>query len=174
MDRNIKPGRLAAMAVVLLLFVGGYLLNLYKLQIVEGAAYYEMSQNNIVSTRTVTAARGNILDRYGRVLVSNRSCNNLTINSTELFQDDLDSNAVILQLCNTLTACGDTWIDELPITMEAPFEYVDNMTDVQRMTPTFRMTPPPWSSWPFSAAATKLTTTTTPPRCASSPGCATR
>ncbi len=133
MDRNIKPGRLAAMAVVLLLFVGGYLLNLYKLQIVEGAAYYEMSQNNIVSTRTVTAARGNILDRYGRVLVSNRSCNNLTINSTELFQDDLDSNAVILQLCNTLTACGDTWIDELPITMEAPFEYVDNMTDVQRI-----------------------------------------
>lgn len=131
MDKRIRPGRLAVFALILLAFLIIYFTNLYKLQIVEGAAYYEMSQNNLVSDQTIPAARGNILDRYGRVLVANRSCNNLTINSTELFNQD-DPNAIILELCNTLAACGDEYIDDLPISMEPPFVFNEDMTTSQR------------------------------------------
>lgn len=131
MDKRIRPGRLAAMALILLAFLVIYLLNLYKLQIVEGAAYYEMSQNNLVSDQAIPAARGSILDRYGRVLVANRSCNNLTINSTELFNQE-DPNAIILEMCNTLAACGDQYIDDLPISLEPPFEFDEDMTASQR------------------------------------------
>jgi penicillin-binding protein 2 len=131
MNRLIKSSRLVAMLCMLILLVSGYFVALYKLQIVEGAAYYEQSQNNIVSTHTVTAARGNILDRYGRVLVSNRTCNNLTFNTDELFEQE-DPNSIILQLVETVTSFGDTYTDELPITKVPPFEYVDNMTDLQR------------------------------------------
>jgi len=84
--------------------------------------------------RFVIAARGNIMDRYGRLLVSNRNCNNLLIDTDELFEfgDKAYSNAAILRMCSIVTENGDTYTDELPITRTAPFEYVDNMTALQR------------------------------------------
>ncbi len=105
---------------------------LYKLQIIEGAAYYEESQENQSSLQTVTASRGNILDRYGRVLVSNRECYNLKISDTRLFSDEVeDPNSVILEMVNLIEASGETYTDDLPITQEPPFEYTD-MTELQR------------------------------------------
>ena len=102
MDKLVKPSRLLALALLLAALIGIYVVSLYKLQIVEGAAYSEASRNSVVSTRVVPAARGNIMDRYGRVLVSNRTCNNLLINSDELFALDDDdtwdkANAAILE-----------------------------------------------------------------------------
>ncbi len=131
MEKHIRPGRLLVLILILIAFVVAYGVNLYKLQIVEGSAYYEMSQNSVVSTQAVTAARGNILDRYGRTLVTNRSCNNLSINSAELFSLD-DPNGTILQICQILDDCEEEHNDDLPITMTAPFSYVDDMTDEQK------------------------------------------
>jgi len=42
-----------------------------------------------------------------------------------------DPNAVILQMINLVEAAGETYTDDLPITLEPPFEYT-NMTDIQR------------------------------------------
>ena len=133
MEQLIKPARLAFMALFIAVLVVIYLVALYKLQIVEGAAYYEESLNNRPSTETVAAARGSILDRYGRVLVTNRNCNNLLINVQELLYDrtDAEANEIILTVCNMIEEYGDEYIDELPITREAPFEFT-SMTAVQR------------------------------------------
>jgi len=137
MEKLVKPIRLAIMGIVMLLLVCICLITLYKLQIVEGKAYYEESLNNNVSTKTVTAARGNLMDRYGRILVENRVCNNLIIDTTELFQDDdpyyVEANANILRLVNTVLEYGDTYTDTLPITKTPPFEYTE-MTAIQRAT----------------------------------------
>lgn len=133
MEQLIKPARLVFMALFIAVLVVIYLVALYKLQIVEGAAYYEESLNNRPSTETVAAARGSILDRYGRVLVTNRTCNNLLIDVQELLYDrtDAESNEIILEVCNMIREYGDEYIDELPITKQAPFEYTA-MTAVQR------------------------------------------
>ena len=130
MQKLVNPVRLVVLAVVFALLMGIYLVALYKLQIIDGAAYYAESENSVVTEKRVPAARGNILDRYGRVLVSNSSCNNLSINVTELF-DQEDPNAVILELCQAVERFGDTYIDTLPITPAPPFQYTD-MTDLQR------------------------------------------
>ncbi|MCD8087659.1 MAG: penicillin-binding protein [Oscillospiraceae bacterium] len=130
MRRLISPGRLAVLGIIIAALLALYITTLYRLQIVEGAEYYEQSTNSIVSTETVVAARGNILDRYGRLLVSNRNCNNLLINTTTLFEED-DPNAMILKMCSIVTENGDTYTDDLPITTTAPFEYVENMTSLQ-------------------------------------------
>ena len=71
MNKPIKPLRVVIFFTALAIVVGVYIVALYRLQIVQGAAYYEASRNNIETKKTVTAARGNIMDRYGRVLVSN-------------------------------------------------------------------------------------------------------
>lgn len=131
MDKTIKPWRIAATIILVLSLAVVYVVNLYRLQIVEGADYYAQSQNSIVSTNTVVAARGNILDRYGRVLVSNKVCNNIYINADELFEQP-DPNAIILELIQAVKDSGNTYIDTLPITAVAPFEYIPNMTDLQK------------------------------------------
>ena len=136
MEKIIKPARLALIISFILLLVVIYVIALYKLQIVEGKAYYEESMNNIVSEEVVPAARGSLLDRYGRVLVENRVCNNLVLDIKELFPDDkaetiARANATILQLCRAVEAHGDSYTDTMPITKAPPFEYTE-MTDIQR------------------------------------------
>ncbi len=130
MDKIIKPARLAVITVLLVLLFTVTMVSLYRVQIVDGAAHAEQAKNSIVNNSVVPAARGNILDRYGRVLVSNRTCNNLIFNTEELFEQE-DPNAIILELAQTVVDCGNTYIDTLPITKEAPFEYIANMTDIQ-------------------------------------------
>ena len=133
MKKLVSTGRLFAFGLLVVALLALCVGTLYKLQIIEGAAYYEESQNKRPSEQTVTAARGNILDRYGRVLVSNRECYNLKISDKRLFSDEVeDPNAVILQMINMVEAAGDKYTDDLPITKEPPFEYT-NMTDIQRM-----------------------------------------
>ena len=129
--RLIKPGRLVAMALILLILLTVYLVFLYKLQIIKGEEYYNRSNEITTTTRTVTAARGNILDRYGRVLVSNKECYNLQIDTDKLFANE-DPNAVILELVKMVQSFGDSYTDDLPISMEPPFEYDENMTAIQR------------------------------------------
>ena len=129
--RLIKPARLVAMALILLLLLTVYLVFLYRLQIIEGEAYYNRSNEITQTTRPVTAARGNILDRYGRVLVSNKECYNLQIDTDKLFANE-DPNAVILELVKMVQGFGDSYTDDLPISTEPPFEYNENMTAIQR------------------------------------------
>lgn len=132
MKKLVSSGRLFAFGVLVAALIALCVVTLYKLQIIEGAAYYEESQNSQFSNQTVTAARGNILDRYGRVLVSNRECYNLKLSDTRLFSDEVeDPNAVILEMINMVEAAGETYIDDLPITKEPPFEYTE-MTALQR------------------------------------------
>ena len=130
MQKLVKPARLAALVVFAVIAIAIYFVELYKLQIIEGAEYYRQSENSIVTTKVVPAARGNILDRYGRTLVSNSACNNLSIDVTELFEQE-DPNAIILELCHAVIRFGDTYTDTLPITMAPPFEFTD-MTGLQK------------------------------------------
>ena len=130
---TINKDRLIILAAVFAILLVVYFVFLYKLQIIEGEAYYEESRNQQVTTSTVVAARGNILDRYGRVIVSNKSSYDLTINESELFpsDDSVDSNATILKLVKLIREYGEDYIDELPITTEPPFEYTD-MSDTDK------------------------------------------
>jgi len=130
-SRLIKPGRLAALALIAALLLSVYMYFLYQLMIVRGEEYYNRANELSVTKRTVTAARGNILDRYGRVLVSNAECYNLKIDTDKLFAND-DPNAVILELVQMVRSYGDEYTDDLPITFEPPFEYDENMTAIQR------------------------------------------
>ena len=130
-NRLVKPGRVAGLVVLILLLLTVYLVELYKLQIIEGEANYNRSSELTNSERVVTAARGNIYDRYGRTLVSNEETYNLKIDTDKLFAND-DPNSVILELVHMVQGYGDEYTDDLPITMPPPFEYDPDMTAIQR------------------------------------------
>ena len=130
MKKLIPTSRLVGGAVVVILLLILYFGVLFKLQIIEGVKYSEESANNIVTTETVAAVRGNIVDRYGRPLVSSRECHNIVLNTEELF-DQEDYNADILRLIETVEAYGQSYNDDLPITMSSPFEFTE-MTAIQK------------------------------------------
>lgn len=130
MKKLISTPRLIGGGIVIALLVILYCAVLFQLQIVDGASYNDESANNIATVETVAASRGNILDRYGRLLVSSKTCYNIVINTDELFEQE-DPNAVILELIDTVESFGETYTDDLPITRQSPFAFTE-MSDIQR------------------------------------------
>ena len=129
-NKFIKSDRLVILSILLLIMLSVYFIFLYKLQIIEGDAYSERSANSLASLQTVEAARGSIMDRYGRSLVTNSQSYNIVLNETELFNQD-DPNRAILNLVNFVRVRGESYIDELPITTAPPFTYTE-MTNGQK------------------------------------------
>ena len=155
MNKTIKPARVGAMVGIFILIMGIYLYFLYDLQIVQGDEYYQQSEMITQTKRVVTAARGNVLDRYGRVLVSNKECYDLRIDNSKLFAND-DPNAVILELVRMVESYGDSYADDLPITMTPPFEYKEDMTDIQRTMLRAYLADPGRKSLPAEPSAVEL------------------
>ena len=85
MRKLLSTPRLVILIMTFVVFMSIYVAALYKLQIIEGAKYYAKSQNSITTEKVVPAARGNLLDRYGRVLVNGQ---NFTEYSTILINDE--------------------------------------------------------------------------------------
>lgn len=108
----------AVLAALLVVFTGV----LYYLQIVRGEEYRAASTVRNVNVETVEAARGEILDRYGRTLVSNRATYEIVL-STSRMGEEAERNAILLELIEICREDGLTWTDTLPISQQAPFTY---------------------------------------------------
>ena len=108
----------AALAVLLAVFAGV----LYYLQIVRGEEYRAASTVRNVNVETVEAARGELLDRYGRTLVSNRATYEIVLETSRMGKEP-ERNAILLELIAICRENGLTWADTLPISQEAPFTY---------------------------------------------------
>ena len=119
-------GMLLLLAVILF----GLGSSLYDAQMIHGAEYLARSQNSIAETQTVEAARGDILDRYGRVLVSNRVTYQVALNTDAM---EKNRNDILLALIRIARDAGVEWEDTLPITAQPPFRYT---TDTPFQDPT--------------------------------------
>ena len=109
MDPKQFRRRALAVAVLLALMVAGMGATLYDLQINNGADYYEQSQRRVAETQTVESARGQILDRNGQVLVSNRVVYQVTLDTSrmgsaskrnQILLELLDKNQLYVNLCD--------------------------------------------------------------------------
>ena len=112
---------LMLLAVILSLF--GWVL--FDLQVVNGSYYLEQSTRKIANMETVQAARGEILDCCGRVLVSNRVAYQVTLD-TKLMGDIQGRNQTVLSLLEVCRQGGVEWSDSLPVTEQAPFSYTES------------------------------------------------
>ena len=130
-NRLIDKRRIIALFALMILLLAVYLSFLYQLQIIDGEIYYNRSKEITDAKLTVTASRGNILDRYGRILIGNKECYNLKINTDKLFSNNDDPNGTILELIDMVQQYGDVYTDDLPITSSPPFEYDPAMTAIQ-------------------------------------------
>ena len=114
--------RTLAVAAVLVVLLAVFLGVLYNLQVVNVDDYRAQSVVRIANRETVEAARGEILDRYGRVLVTNRATYQITLD-TRAMGNESERNPNLLELINICRDNGLEWADSLPISDTAPFTY---------------------------------------------------
>ena len=104
---------------------------LFNLQIIETKGDTDNTEVFTTLTR-VKAARGDILDRNGNILIGNRASYDLVFNHYVITSAD-GTNNHLLRLVNKCRELGIDYIDHFPVTEERPFEYtIDNYTTAWR------------------------------------------
>lgn len=109
-------------------FIGIVLIiQLFNLQIIHGAEYREESNTRLTRESVLEAARGDILDRSGNVLVTSSQKFNL-----ELYKTKIDTNTLndtIIKIINVLEKYNVNYTDPFPIRI-SPFEFTISKENV--------------------------------------------
>ncbi len=99
------------------------LIQLFNLQIVHGEEYRETSNTRLTREAKLKAARGDITDSTGNKLVTTKIGFSLELYKTKI--DNKTLNQTILKLVELLEKNKDTYVDNLPITVE-PYEFTNS------------------------------------------------
>ena len=99
------------------------IIKILYMNIIKYDYYTSLADNKTYKEVTIKAARGEIRDRYGRLLAGNEnqftvqvSINELTKNDTK--EDKSQGNNISLKLINLLEKNKEKYIDEFPIVIE--------------------------------------------------------
>ena len=111
--------------LLLLIFcgiLGIFVFNLYNKQVYETDGKIADNSTTYTTWTYVKAARGDILDRNGNVLVGNRASYNLVINHYVLASSNSPNEDIykLMMLCKEM---GIEYTDRFPVTKERPFTY---------------------------------------------------
>ncbi len=118
---RISRFRSRVLLVIFLVIVGLLALKLYDLQIVETGGVTDNTTTFTTLTR-VKAARGDILDCNGNVLVSNRASYDLILNHYVALSTD-GTNENLYRLIKVCEEQGIEYNEHFPVSLERPFTY---------------------------------------------------
>ncbi len=122
---RITRRRIGLVLLAFVVILGLFSTTLYDLQIIQTGGQADNTSTFTTLTR-VKAARGNILDRNGNVLVSNRASFDLTLNHYVLISAN-GTNEYLYKLIKRCEALGIQYTEHFPISKERPFVYtLDN------------------------------------------------
>ncbi|MEF9865955.1 MAG: peptidase, partial [Oscillospiraceae bacterium] len=131
MDKTLVR-RITLLIAALVLVLGTFCMRLVDFQLIKGDEHLAKAVNTRKYEFDVTAARGEIVDKYGRAIATNRAGFNIVLNYLMMPQEKL--NDTLLELVDILSANGETWNDKTPITKTAPYEFtgVDEETGISK------------------------------------------
>lgn len=98
-------------------------IQLMKIQIVNGDYYASQNESYREANQSISAARGQIADASGNVIVSNESVFKVILQRAFLAYGS--ENDVIASTVGILERCGEEWTDNIPLTKEAPFAFTN-------------------------------------------------
>ncbi|HEX3026599.1 MAG TPA: penicillin-binding transpeptidase domain-containing protein [Clostridia bacterium] len=133
---KLSGRRIVAMALLVIFILTGFSVRLARYQIVEGADYREQSQKVTIQSSEIEAPRGEILDRYGRVLASNKVGYSIYLQKAFFpsTKQPVKQNNVINSICKILSQKGESWNDSLPISKTAPYCFnAKNTSDLKKL-----------------------------------------
>ncbi len=98
-----------------------FIYRLLQLQIVQGEEFKEQSEQRLLRSVSVKPPRGEILDRYGRPLVTNRMGFSVQVHKTHISNERF--NEVLLKLLDIIEKNETAYVDRLPISQSPPFAF---------------------------------------------------
>ena len=113
--------RAIALLMIIVTILTLYSFRLFKLQIIDTDGKTDNTDVFVTQTR-VKAARGDILDRNGNILVGNRASYDLVFNHYVITSSD-NTNESLMKLIQKTRELGITYLDHFPVTKDRPFEY---------------------------------------------------
>ena len=128
--------RFIIIMVLRAIFIVVFFMRLFSLQIVNGDEYRETSYKSLVKTMPLKAKRGDILDRYGRVIVTGTLTYNLEILKYNKMEDEL--NDTLYKLILLMEKENQSYVDTLPVS-EAPYEYTKNEDEIKAYLRQFKL-----------------------------------
>ena len=120
MERKIRF-RVSLLFVFVAVLVGLFVLRIYKLQAAQTEETIQLANSLTFQTR-VDAARGQILDRNGTVLVTNRASYDLVMINFVFFNGP-NPNESLIELLDTCRELDIEVQHHLPVTETRPYEY---------------------------------------------------
>ena len=117
--------RIWVMVACAVMVMAVFVLQLINFQLVNGEYYLQQAENTQVYNFEVSAARGDIVDRYGRSIATNRTGYKVEL-SKGMMTGDL--NETLKELVEILQRNGESWNDTLPLTTTQPFAYTVDQT----------------------------------------------
>ena len=120
MERVTKV-RATLITLILVALLGFFAFKLYDLQIIQTGGKMD-NQATFTTWTRVKAARGDILDKNGNLLVSNRASYDLIINHYVLLTAD-GTNDNLLRLVKRSQEAGIEYKEHFPVSQERPFTY---------------------------------------------------
>ncbi len=125
-ERKQFSRRTVVLSILLVAVMLIYSFSLLNYQIINAADYSNQARGAYSRTAVIKAARGEILDRYGRQFAVNRNGYDIVFNSAYLDRSQL--NNIISRLMEVMNEFGEKWNDDLPLTYEEPFDFTDEGT----------------------------------------------
>ena len=123
-----RNSRTAVIVAVISLILAVYGVRLFAIQITDSENYRSLIDAAYVRTVSVPSTRGEIYDRNGVKLVSNRTSYNVIFDKAYI--DNSKLNEVILNMTSLLTQTGEKWIDGLEISTTQPFTFTSDGASV--------------------------------------------
>lgn len=122
--------------ILVVLVVCGFGYDLYNIQIVNNEYY--AAQNNALKTYTVSIepARGEIVDRNGNSLVTNRQGNSIILDAAYFppRSDNATRNAIILNLINLFQSNEEEFVNNLPLAFDGEnIAFTDDEAEITKM-----------------------------------------
>lgn len=115
-----SKGRFIFIKILVALLAVALVARLFYIQVIQGEQYLAMSTRRYTVGMVDKAPRGEIFDRYGKPLISNRVGYSLNLQKTDITDKEL--NDVLLKVVRILEKGSYSLNDTLPITY-APYEY---------------------------------------------------
>ena len=105
MNQHKFSVRVGVLILLVALMAGVFGVRLYDVQVTQARAADSAPSGSHTYRTRVTAARGEILDRNGKVLIGNRASYNLTLNNAVIFSAETP-NENLRKLTNLCTELG--------------------------------------------------------------------
>lgn len=119
--KEISENRILILQIILIIISIIFVCRLFWIQIINGEEYRKMSSSKLLRNIKVEAPRGEIDDRNGVVLATNRLGYDVVMYKTSINNEML--NLTLLKVANILDKNNDKYVSNLPINLNGEFDF---------------------------------------------------